>query len=192
MVKRSQTDLREVCHMARVPYVEPSESPAIAELYSGITGLRGSVLNLYKAVANQPPALEAFMHMSRYVRDDSSLPPHLRELAILATAYALDVEYEKYHHVRAGRQAGISEEQLAAFPAWRDRLDLFDERERAVLSFADQVARRREVDRDTFEAARSLFSESGVVDLTVTVGWYHLCAAVVGALQIETETPQGR
>jgi len=170
--------------MARLPY--RAEDANVADLYRDIAGLRGSVLNLYRALANQPAALQAFMEMSRYVRDGSSLDPALRELAILATAYSLDVPYEKFHHLPAARRAGVGEDKLAAFPDWRGS-DAFGEVERAVLTYADEVARRREVSSDTFDALRRFLSDAEIADLALTVGWYHLCAAIVGPLQIEIE-----
>ncbi len=178
--------------MARIPYVDPpaeadADPARLRELYHDIAGLRGTVLNLYRAIAHQPEALRAFMTMSRYIRDDAALSPKLRELAILSTAHAMDVPYELYHHVPAARRAGVSEVQLAAFPAWWNATDRFDEAERAVLAYAHQVARSLGADEATFEALRRHLDEAQFVDLVLTVGWYHLCAAVIGPLQIETE-----
>src|SRR5579884_3970990 len=116
--------------MARLPYVPdpanghgastgtpPGAGSSLASdaaaVYAEIRALGRPVLNLYRALANQPPALRAFLGMSRYVRDRSSLPPRLRELAILATAYALDVPYEQDHHIAVARQVGVRDEQLA-------------------------------------------------------------------------------
>ena len=175
--------------MARVPYVDLSESEGqseLAELYSTLAGLRGSVHNLQRSLANQPAALRAFMGMSHYVRDESSLAPRLRELAVLATAYVHDVPYEIHYHVPAARRAGVSEEELAAFPDWT-AAEVFDATERAVLSYADQVARRLEVDDATFEVLRSHLSLVEIVDLVLTVAWYQLCAAVIVPLQIEAD-----
>ncbi len=175
--------------MARVPYVEATDDTLHA-LYAEIAGLRGRVLNLYRALANQPAALRAFMVMSRHVRDDSTLAPRLRELAILATAYALNVPYEIYHHVPAARRAGVTDEQLAAFPNWSASA-AFDPTERAVLAYADQVARRRDVDDATFATLRECLSLAEITDLALTVGWYHLCAAILEPLRIETEDATG-
>lgn len=127
------------------------------------------------------------MGMSRYVRNESSLSPRLRELAVLATAYALDVEYEKHHHRPAARLAGVSEEQIAAFPDWATS-DLFSSSERAVLAYADQAARTRRVDDAAFQELRTHLSNSEIVDLALTVGWYHLCAAIVEPLGIKPES----
>jgi alkylhydroperoxidase family enzyme len=174
--------------MARLPFVPPGaeQPPELRALYAEIADLRGSVLNLYQVLANQPDALRAFMATSRYVRDESPLPPRLRELAVLATAFALDVLYEKYHHVPAARRAGVSEEQIAAFPNWQTS-GAFDATERAVLGYVDQVARTRDVDDETFAALAAALSHGEIVDLALTVGWYHLCAAILGPLRIETE-----
>jgi len=175
--------------VARVPYVEVKSrqtNPDLAELFASIADLRGSVHHLHQALANQPAALLAFMGMSRYVRDDSGLDPRLRELAILATGHALDVEYEKHHHVRAARRVGVEEAKIEAFPRWWES-SAFDETERAVLGYADQVARSRDVDDATFAALQARFSAAQIVELAVTVGWYHLCAAILGPLRIEIE-----
>lgn len=174
--------------MARLPYVEDDDaaSPELGPLYADIAQLRGAVHHLHQVLANQPEALRAFMVTSRYVRDEAALPPRLRELAVLATAFALDVEYEKFHHRPAARRAGVSEAQIAAFPDWRAS-DAFDPTERAVLDYADQVARRRDCDDQTFAALREHLSNAEITDLALTVGWYHLCAAVLGPLRVEPE-----
>ncbi|HUX88276.1 MAG TPA: carboxymuconolactone decarboxylase family protein, partial [Chloroflexota bacterium] len=165
--------------MARLPYVTDADAasqPELAGLYEVVAGLRGSVHNLHRIIANQPNALRAFMVMSRYVRNDATLEPRLRELAVLATAHALNVEYEKHHHVPAARKAGVTEEQLAAFPSWQEA-SVFSPVERAVLDYADQVARRRQVDDAAFAALKPHLSDAEIFDLALTVGWYHLCAA---------------
>ena len=175
--------------VARVPYISEAAAkdvPGLSELYSAITNLRGGVHNLYQALANQPPALRAFMGMSRYIRDDSSLDPALRELASLATGYALDVPYEKYHHVPAARRAGVSEAKLAAFPRWQESRD-FSPVERAVLAYADGVARTRSADDETFRSLELYFTEGQIVELAMTVAWYHFVAAILGPLGIEME-----
>lgn len=173
--------------MARIPYVPEDGTPdALTRLYAEIAGLRGSVHHLHQVLANQPEALRAFMATSRYVRDDADLPARLRELAVLATAYALDVDYEKFHHLRAARRVGVPEEQIAAFPDWRSA-DVFDPTECAVLEYADQVARTRDCDDAAFAALKQHLSTAEITDLALTVGWYHLCAAIIGPLRIETD-----
>src|SRR5207245_6227493 len=101
--------------MARLRYVTPADSPdpeRMEHIYSQIRGMGRRVNHLYQILANQPAALEAFIGMSRYIRDDSSLRPALREMAILATAEALHQPYEIAHHRPAALQAGVTPEKI--------------------------------------------------------------------------------
>ncbi|TAM91851.1 carboxymuconolactone decarboxylase family protein [bacterium] len=174
--------------MARIPYVETDHAAdeRVRQLYEEITRLRGSVLNLYRALANQPEALRAFMAMSRHVRDESSLPADLRELTILVVAHTIDVPYERFHHEPAARKAGVSEQQIAALPRWRESA-AFTPAQRAVLAYAESVARYHTVDTATFDALREHLSHAQLVDLAVTIAWYHFCAALIGPLEIDLE-----
>lgn len=175
--------------MARIPLIDlsdPAISPELAALNDSIVKLRGSPHNIQRALANRPKALGAFMEMSRYIREECSLDPRLRELAVLATAYAQNVPYEIYHHLRAARRAGVPEEQIAAFPNWMVSNE-FDAVERAVLTYADQLARRLDVDDATFEELSRHMSPGELTDLALTVGWYHLCSAFVTGLHIEPD-----
>ncbi len=146
------------------------------------------MLNLYSVLANQPPALEAFLGMSAYVRDGSSLDPGLRELTILATAHKLGQEYEVLHHTEAARRAGVPAEKVAAVGPGGS-LDDLTEQERCAVEFARQVAATRKCTDDTFVLLSSMFSSEELVDLVVTTAWYHLCAAILGSLKVELETP---
>lgn len=174
--------------MAQLPYVMESAgiSPELRSIYDDIIKLRGGVLNLYRILANQPPALRAFMSMSRYVRDQSSLPPQLRELAILVTAYGLNVEYERVHHLAAARKVGVLETKLRDLAAWRSS-DAYEPIERAVMAYADEVAVSRHVRDSTVNDLRRYLSPQEVVDLAITVAWYHFCAALILPLGVEIE-----
>ena len=173
--------------MARVPYVESGMSPAADELYAEIGSMGRPLLNLYKSLANQPPALAAFLGMSRYVRSGSSLDPGLRELVILATAHELEQPYEVSHHTAAAELAGIPAEKLAAV-APGGPPDALTPAESCAVDFARQVAHGRTCDDATFGRLQALFSQQQVVDLVVTTAWYHLCAVILGSFHVELES----
>lgn len=86
----------EVRRIARVSYVDPPgpgapDPDGLGALYGEISTARGSVLDLHRALAGAPGALRAYFHLPRYIRDESSLDPRLRERAIVATGHALGV-----------------------------------------------------------------------------------------------------
>jgi 4-carboxymuconolactone decarboxylase len=176
--------------VAKLPYIEdpgePAGATAVASAYAEVRALGRPLLNLYRILANQPPALRAFLGMSRYIRDESALSPPVRELAILATAFALGVRYEQVHHAAAARRAGVSEAKLAAFPAWQTSA-AFDQAERAAMGYAHEVAATRRVRDATFETLRAHFTPAQIIDLALTVGWYHLCGALLEPLEVDVE-----
>jgi len=172
--------------MGRVPYVKAGTSRDVDDLYKEIAGMGRPVLNLYRTLANQPTALAAFLEMSRYVRGGSSLDAGLRELAILATAHELGQPYEVSHHTEAALRVGVPPEKLAAV-APGGSLDALEPAERGAVEFARQAAVTRSCDDATFQRLESLFSTEQIVDLVLTTGWYHLCAVILGSLQVELE-----
>ena len=172
--------------MARLRYVDPGASTAADAAYAEVGRMGRPILNLYRALANQPPALAAFLQMSRYVRSESSLEPGLRELVILATAQELKQAYELSHHVQAAQREGVSAKKIAAV-AQGEPVDLLSEPEQCAVEFARQVALTRTCDDQLFGRLQSAFSDEQIVDLVVTTAWYHLCAVILGSLMIELE-----
>ena len=176
--------------MARLPYVAPGTSKEVDDLYAEVTGMGRMVANLYKVMANQPAALAAFLKMSRYVRSGSSLEPGLRELSILATAHEFGQAYELAHHTDAAILAGVPEEKLAAVGPGGN-VALLTPPERCAVEFARQVARGRDCDDAVFAQLREFFGPDGVIDLALTVAWYHLCAVILGTMHVEVEPQYG-
>jgi 4-carboxymuconolactone decarboxylase len=172
--------------VARLPIVQAGTSPAVDYLYAEIERMGRPVLNLYRALANQPPALAAFLEMSRYVRSGSTLDPGLRELVILATAHELGQEYEVAHHTQAAGVVGVDAAKVAALMPGGS-IDAFTPAERCAIEFARQTAHTRSCDDATFDRLQSLFSTEEIVDLVVTTAWYHLCAVILGSLRVELE-----
>jgi alkylhydroperoxidase family enzyme len=172
--------------VSRLPLVQAGSSPAVDYLYAEIERMGRPVLNLYRALANQPPALAVFLEMSRYVRSGSTLDPGLRELVILATAHELGQEYEVAHHTQAAARVGVHSAKVAALIPGGS-LEVFTPAERCAVEFARQAARTRTCDDATFSRLQSLFTTEEIVDLVVTTAWYQLCAVILGSLRIELE-----
>jgi alkylhydroperoxidase family enzyme len=173
--------------LARLPYVKTGVSNEADHLYAEIARMGRPVLNLYRVLANQPPALGAFLAMSRYVRSGSSLDPGLRELMILATAHELDQPYEVAHHTDAARRVGVPAAKIAAVGPG-GALDALTPAERCAVEFARQAAQTRTCDDTMFGRLQALFTAEEITDVVVTTAWYHLCAVVLGTMRVELET----
>lgn len=85
--------------MARIPLVDPHDpdaDPAARALLRAAGEARptGEVLNVYKALANHPEALQAFLAFAKVVYFQNSLPDaKTRELPYLTSAVANDCFY---------------------------------------------------------------------------------------------------
>src|SRR6266478_5036833 len=94
--------------MARLPYLDRSD------LAAENRDLLSRNINLYRALAHSPNGARSFMGLGKFVRHQSRLDPRLRELAILQVGYLTRSPYEYSHHVKLGREFGVSDGDLRA------------------------------------------------------------------------------
>jgi alkylhydroperoxidase family enzyme len=74
-------------------------------------------------------------------------------------------------HTRALLKRGLKVEKLALVQAWQEGGSLFSNIERAALAWAECVTRVAEtgVPDSAYEAAREVFEEKQLVDLTIAI-----------------------
>jgi AhpD family alkylhydroperoxidase len=102
----------------------------------------------------------------------SSLPPVLVELVFLRVSQINNCAFCLDMHTRDLLKKGQKIEKLALVQAWAEAGNLFDERERAALAWAETVTLVAEtgVPDEAYEAARAVFDEREIVDLTIAIG----------------------
>jgi len=102
----------------------------------------------------------------------SDLPSRLLLLVYLRVSQINGCAYCISLHTKELLEAGVDMTKLALVTAWREAGDIFDDRERAALAWAETVTRVEEthVSADEYSAAAEMFSESQLVDLTIAIG----------------------
>ena len=131
------------------------------------------------------PKVHQFLNsVNRYLRDESSLPKKLQELAMLVTARELDCQYVWNAHAASARASGVSD---AIVDALRDRKELpkLDDDERAVVRYGQEFFRTRRVSRGAFQLALEQLQSRGVVELGLIFGNYSLIAVLVNSLDAD-------
>src|SRR5713101_8853485 len=97
---------RRGCEMARLPYLEADQvAPEYRDMLKRNT-------NLHKLLVNSPDMAKAFNGVGGYIRFKSKLDPRLRELAILQVGWLEKSEYEFTHHVKIGKEFGVTDEDI--------------------------------------------------------------------------------
>lgn len=101
----------------------------------------------------------------------SGLPAELVELVYLRISQINNCAYCLDMHTRDLMKKGMKIEKIALVQAWAEGGDLFSETERAALAWAETVTRVAEtnVPDEAFAAARKVFGEKELVDLTIAI-----------------------
>ena len=171
--------------MPRVPLIDESTRPELAQLIATIKSERGGkLLHLYQALLNSPPVAEGWLKLFTAIRQKTELGGRYRELAILRVALLNGADYEYRAHLPFALQEGLSQEQIDAIPGWQ-LSERFDQRERTVLAYTDAMTRGIRVPDAVFAEVRRHFDERETVELTATIGGYNLVSRFLVAMQLE-------
>ena len=118
-----------------------------------------------------PAGVKALGGVYGYVMQ-SSLSPVLVDLVYLRVSQINNCAYCLDMHTRDLLKRGVKIEKLALVQAWAEAGNLFDARERAALAWAESVTRVSQtgVPDEDYQAARAIFDERELVDLTIAIG----------------------
>jgi len=168
--------------MARVPYLSK------ADLKPEDQDLLAREINLNRALVNSPNATRAFGRLGGFIRSKSTLDARLREMAILQVGYLARSPYEYSHHIKIGREFGVSDADIRAITSETNgqATDL-DELARAVLSAARQMTEGAPVSDDTFATIQASLTAEHITDLVMTIAFYCGVVRLLATLQIDVE-----
>jgi 4-carboxymuconolactone decarboxylase len=114
-----------------------------------------------------------------------ALPARDRELLILRTAVNCEAPYEWGQHVRIGRLAGLTDEEIAWVaegPAARWRPD-----DALLLEVADELHASVGLSDAHFAALAARYDEVQLIEVLMVVGHYHLVAMTLNALRVAND-----
>ena len=117
-----------------------------------------------------PNGVKALGAVYGYVMQ-SGLSAELVDLVFLRVSQINNCAYCLDMHTRYLIKKGLKIEKLALVQAWAGAGNLFSERERSALAWAETVTRVSEtgVPDEAFQAARAVFEEKELVDLTIAI-----------------------
>jgi 4-carboxymuconolactone decarboxylase len=178
--------------MARVPLIEETEHPELADSIGKIKGARGGrLINIYRLMLHSPALANAWFDLNQAVRYATEIDGQSRELAVIRVAILNKVEYVVRAHGPAyALKEGLTPEQVDAVARWRSS-NLFSDRQRALLAYTDAMTREIEVSDAVFGEIRKYFSERQVVELTMLIGAYNMLTRFLKALKVDPEPAVG-
>jgi 4-carboxymuconolactone decarboxylase len=115
-----------------------------------------------------------------------TLPPRDRELVILRAGWLCQSAYEWGQHVRLGRSAGLSDEEIRRVidgPAAEGWTGI----EAALLRATDELHTDGCISEPTWATLAGNFSTEQLIELPMLVGQYHLVAFTLNSLGVQRE-----
>ena len=169
----------------------PALAPRDIELVAAIEARRGgALLNLDRMLLWSEPLARGWNVYLRALRQELSLSPFVRELAICVVARLTGAEYEFHHHAPELKEAGATDAQLASLgdPDAAATSVLFDDLQRAVIRFAIASTRDVRIPDAVFDSLNQHLSPQEMVELTAVTAAYNMVARLLVALQVQPES----
>ncbi len=172
--------------MARIPY------PNIEDLPEKVRTAAEKLppLNIMKMFLNAPTNAIPLLVFGQSILTKQELDDHLRELAILRVAHLTGANYEWTQHVPLAKETGVTDVQVEALPQGADS-DAFNEVEKNVIRFTDEVTQNVKASAETFAALEKDLGPRQMVELTLAIGFYGMVARVMESFEVELEPTAG-
>ncbi|MBX3483769.1 carboxymuconolactone decarboxylase family protein [Phenylobacterium sp.] len=146
------------------------------------TGTRGDWWTVFALV---PDILEhANRGFALYRNPERRLDPQLRELGQTRVGWVKGSQFVFSQHCKSMRGLKMPEEKIAAIPDWQVA-DCFDDRERAVLAYADCLAAGGRTPQGVFDKLRTFLSDEEIMEFTYITCLYDMHAVMSRALRLE-------
>jgi 4-carboxymuconolactone decarboxylase len=137
----------------------------------------------YGMLIKSPELLKRYLMMTEYLRQKTSLPHRLNEMAILLEARLWDAQYEWWAHEPLARKAGVPDAIIEDIRAGK-RPATMQPDEAIVYDVVTELLNKRQLSDDTFNKAKQILGEQQVVDLVAVAGFYVMVSSVIIAGRI--------
>src|SRR4029453_2451995 len=173
--------------MPRTPIVTRDRVPEpLRAAFDAETASNGGVVATGpgSVMINSPEMRRRANHLVNYLRDESTLPKKIQELAMLVTARAMDCQFIWNAHAARGRHEGLSGAFVNALRE-KQPLPSMPADEAAVARYATELFTTHQVSQATFQAALDQFGAPGLIELPSLMVYYALLAFNANPFEID-------
>ena len=171
--------------MARIPYVDPDKAHWLTKEILA----RRNNRNIHRMLGHSGPVGDAFVRMAVTLRYESSVDPILREIAILRVGIMSGATYEVTAHKRLAKTFGMSDAQIERLEAGDATSEVFNEVQRNVIAFTDDVVKNVRASDATFKPLAAVLDEKSMVELLITIGYYMSVVRFLETLDVDVDAP---
>ena len=178
--------------MSRLPYLRYDDlDPAGQQVWDGVAGSRGGevvndqggLIGPFNAFVHAPGVGRHLSSLGGRLRFRTSIDGRLRELAIITVGARWKAEFEWWAHEGLAREHGVPDAVVDAIGRGEDPpFEAADER--AVYAVARQLTQAGQLDQRSYETARGLLGDEGMVELVTLCGYYTLISYLLNAFAV--------
>ena len=152
---------------------------------------RPKAMNTLGVFAHHPDLARAFLTFNGHVLLGTTLTQRQREILILRVAALRRAGYEWAQHLFMGRDAGLTDEEMARV-AFGPDAPFLEPLEAALLRAVDELVSDGVISDETWRALASELDVRQLLDLVFTVGAYETLAWFFRsfALEVDEEIPR--
>ncbi|HEY5155965.1 MAG TPA: carboxymuconolactone decarboxylase family protein [Acidimicrobiales bacterium] len=143
-------------------------------------------MNIFGTLANHPGLMRKWLPFGGKLLAGGTLDPRTRELLILRTAWNVGSDYEWGQHLRIGRQAGLTDEEMDRVTAGPDAAGWSDD-DGVVLRACDELCADRDLTDPTWAALAARFDTKQLIEVTMLVGHYVMVAGMLRSLRVQRD-----
>lgn len=175
------------------PRIPPGDRASIGLVNDVITRALGAATgggppNVFTTLARHRGMFRAWLRFAGTLMPGGVLPRADSELLILRVSHNCECAYEWQHHERLGRQAGLSDEDIARVRLGPDAPG-FTARQAVLLRAADELHDARRISDDLWAQLQALgLGERELIELPMLVGHYEMLAMTLNSLQVQPDT----
>lgn len=147
---------------------------------------QGRLLNVLTTMANHPDLARDWLAFASHILRRNTLPPRDREILILRIGWLCNAEYEWAQHVRIGKVAGLTDDDLRRIAEGPDAAGLSD-RDRLLLSAVDELHEQAMIREATWNTLAETYDDRQLMDLVFTVGQYNLVSMALNSFGVQLE-----
>ena len=149
------------------PVSKETAASEVQPILDKMTHNFGKVPAFFGTMARMPEALSTFIPFYTAVIEHGTVERKYKELAYLKASLTNGCEYCFRAHSASGKKNGVSDDQIKAL-AFFYRSPLFDEKEKAVILFAERITRGASAIRPAaLDDLKKYFNDDQIVELTL-------------------------
>jgi AhpD family alkylhydroperoxidase len=180
-----------------VPRIPPGTAREIGLLSAGIARVLGAATgtgppHLFTTLARHRRMFLPWLRFASTLMPRGTLPRQDSELVILRVAHRCDCEYERDHHERLAREAGLTADQIQRIGHTRPRDDDWTPRQKALIDAADELHDNRVLSNEVWDRLAAHLTEPQLIELPMLVGHYEMLAMTLNTLRVQPDRPDPR